>query len=306
MLRVFDIIETYAKMAGLDLPAQQIRLIEEELIGRLKLRSYDIIRACGRVVLSGQDFTLKNILFALPDAWPRPEEALAAVLHADSFPLLATEIADMYGALGKDQEQEQVFCASYEKLVLKAWANGEVRAKWVSKSEWDKKAESGPQAQEHTSEASGQNEITLPVSDLIIHYAKLAGQELTSSQARLFEDELVKRFRLKLDDIRIALASIAYSGRAMNMRNILFSIPNAWPEPTEALGMLWYARRVPSLVVQAMKPYGTQDEEHVRKAFLVAYDKLVVGAWMDGEVYAKWITRDELFEQLTQQAEAQK
>jgi hypothetical protein len=301
MLRVFDIIETYSKMAGLDLSAQQIRLIEEELIGRLKLRWHEVSHACRHVVLSGQDFTLKNILFALPDAWPRPEEALATVLHADSFPSLATEIADMYGALGKDQEQ--VFLESYEKLVLKAWANGEVRAKWVSKSKWDKKADSVSQAQEPTSETSRQNEITLPVSDLIIHYAKLAGQEITSSQARLFEDELVKRFRLKFDDIRIALASIAYSGRAMNMRNILFSIPNAWPEPTEALGMLWYARRVPSLVVQAMKLYGTQDEEHVRRAFLVAYDKLVVGAWMDGEVYAKWITRDELFEQLTQRGE---
>jgi hypothetical protein len=302
MLRVFDIIETYAKMAGLDLPAHQIRLIEEELIGRLKLRWHDVSHACRHVVLSGQDFILKNILFAVPDAWPRPEEALATVSHADNFPSLATEIADMYGVLGK--EQEQVFLASYEKLVLKAWANGEVRAKWVSKSEWDKKAESSPQAQEHASEASRQNEIALPVSDLIIQYAKLAGQEITSSQARLFEDELVKRFRLKFDDIRIALASIAYSGRAMSMRNILFSIPNAWPEPTEALGMLWYARRVPSLVVQAMKLYGTQDEEHVRMAFLVAYDKLVVGAWMDGEVHARWITRNELFEQLTQQSEA--
>jgi hypothetical protein len=283
-------------MAGLDLPAQQIRLIEDELIGRLKLRWHDISHACRHVVLSGQDFTLKNILFAVFDAWPRPEEAMALVLHADNFPSLATEIADMYGALGKDQEQ--VFLESYEKLVVKAWANGEVRAKWVSKSEWDKKAESSPQAAEHSNETSKQNEMALPVSDLIIQYAKLAGSEITSSQARLFEDELVKRFKLKFDNIRIALASVAYSGRAMNMRNILFSIPNAWPEPTEALGMLWYARRVPSLVVQALKLFGTQDEEHIRKAFLVAYEKLVVGAWMDGEVHAKWITRNELFERL--------
>jgi hypothetical protein len=134
MLRVFDIIEKYAQMAGLDLPAHQIRLIEDELVGRLKLRWNDIEYACMHVAYSGGDFTLKNILFALPGAWPRPEEARAMLYYADNIPTLAADVADTYYAFGWNTEE--AFLEKYERAVLGAWARGEVYAKWITRSEW--------------------------------------------------------------------------------------------------------------------------------------------------------------------------
>lgn len=134
MLRVSDLIEACAKMTGQELPSYQIRLIEEELVSRLKLRWDDIEHACRHVAYGGKELTLKNILFAIPGAWPRPEEAKAMLFYADNIPTLAVEVADIYGVFGKDVDQ--AFIESYEKLVLRAWANGEVRAKWVTRNEW--------------------------------------------------------------------------------------------------------------------------------------------------------------------------
>jgi hypothetical protein len=140
------------------------------------------------------------------------------------------------------------------------------------------------------------------ISDLVIQCSKLTGRELPSCQVRLLEQELVERLGLTSDDVRAACMSIAYSGKDVSLRNILFSIPGAWPEPSEALGMLWRAPRVPSLAVQALKPFGAQDDEPIREYFLIAYERLVVNAWLEGKVRAEWLTRDEFFEELRRQA----
>jgi hypothetical protein len=133
MLRVSGLIDAYAKMTGNELPSYQIRLIEEELVGRLQLGLNDIAHACRHVAYSGKELTLKNLLFAIPDAWPRAEEAKAMLFYADKIPTLAVEVGDIYGLFGRDADQ--AFIESYEKLVLQAWANGEVRAKWVTRDE---------------------------------------------------------------------------------------------------------------------------------------------------------------------------
>jgi hypothetical protein len=140
------------------------------------------------------------------------------------------------------------------------------------------------------------------ISDLIIQCSKLEGRELPSYQVQLLEQELVERLGLTSDDVRAACRAIAYSGKDVSLRNILFSIPGAWPEPREALGMLWHAPRMPSLVVQAIKPFDLQDDKLIREYFLIAYERLVVNAWMNGKVRAEWISKDEFFEAMRRQA----
>lgn len=140
------------------------------------------------------------------------------------------------------------------------------------------------------------------ISNSIIQCSKLTGRELSSCQVQLLEQELVERLRLTRDDVQAACRLIAYGGKDVSLRNILFSIPGAWPEPREALGMLWHAPRVPSLAVQALKTFGVQDDKPIREYFLIAYERLVVNAWLDGKVRAEWITRDEFFEEMRKQA----
>jgi hypothetical protein len=144
------------------------------------------------------------------------------------------------------------------------------------------------------------------VSDLITQYAKLNGHELPSGQVRLLEVELVERLKLTLDDIRAACMSVAYSGKEMSLRNILFSIPGAWPEPAETLGMLWHSMRIPSLAVHALKPFGAQFEKYIGEAFMISYERLVVHAWLNGEVRAQWIGRDVFFEEIERKSEVLK